>query len=224
MNIAIVEDESLTALFIQETLEELGHTVVFVTPNAQDLLDKVKELTLDVVLMDIAVEGTIDGIQCATMLYQQYDISSIFLTSYKDENTMEDAMDAKPLGYLVKPVDEYDIAAAIKVAQKILTNTTKQPKDYLEVGPYSFDTKTKVLKYDGIFVKLTKNESMAIELLFQNNGTMVSQEQLLYHIWAENDTSKLASVRELIYRLRKKLPHLSIDTISKMGYTVHQLS
>lgn len=219
MNIAIVEDDSLTALFIQETLEDLGYQVVGSFESALPLLDKASDLDLDLVFMDIEIHGCINGIECAAKLQNKNQVSSIFITSYQDSSTINDAMDASPLGYLIKPVNENEIEAALAVSKKILQANKPVADEVLSLGDYTYHFKDKVLKHDDDLVKLSKNEYKIIDLLCKSYGNIVENEELIRNIW-EDEYNRDSSLRELIYRLRKKLPELSILSSSKIGYSL----
>lgn len=217
MNIAIVEDESLVSLFISETLEDLGHTVVGIFDNAKALLETLAELTIDLALMDIEINGKMDGLQCASILRHKHDIPSIFITSYQNSATINDAMDSSPLGYLIKPVSENEIEAALAIASKNVKNTTPASPEYLQFAKYRYNYKHQTLTRDGELVSLSKNEYKIIDLLCKSYGNVVSTDTLTQNIW-EYSKDKEHSLRELVYRLRKKLPDININSMSKTGY------
>lgn len=217
MKIIIVEDDSLTALFITETLEDLGHEVLGSFDSASDMLEVAKIGEIDLVFIDIELNSKMDGIECAVRLRQQYRIPSIFLTSYQNSETIHDAMAAEPLGYLIKPVSENEIEAALAVAKRILRANTPLMNEYLQLGQYTYHFKHKTLNNKEGVVKLSKNEYKIVDLLCKSYGNIVENEHLICHIW-EDTYNKEDSLRELIYRLRKKLPEISIQSSSKVGY------
>jgi len=219
MNIAIVEDDSLTALFISETVEDLGHTVIGIFDSATPLLQNVLELNVDLVLMDIEINGNIDGIECATTLRTKHNISCIFITSYQNSATINDAMDASPLGYLIKPVSENEIEAALAIASKNFKNSKPKSGDSLEFGEYSYSYINKILTHEGEIIKLSKNEYKILELLCRSYGNVVDNKELARSIWEDAENQE-GSLRELIYRLRKKLPKVTINSLSKTGYYI----
>jgi len=217
MNIIIVEDDSLTALFLQESVEDLGHSVLGTFDSAQPLLEKVQNLDIDLTFMDIEINGKMDGIECAAILRNKYNIPSVFITSYQNSATINDAMDSSPLGYLIKPVSETDIEAILAVAARALKQSSPKKETTLQIAEYTYTYESKILTLGSELVKLSKNEYKVIELLCNSFGNVVNTEELTEYIW-EDSQNREDSLRELIYRLRKKLPTFPINSLSKSGY------
>jgi len=217
MKIVIVEDDALIALFIASTLEELGHKVLGQFSDAVSVLDFVKENAVDLALMDIEIEGSVDGLQCAKTLKIKHNIPSIFVTSHKESEVIQEAMEVEPLGFLIKPIEESDIEAALALASRYFKDDEKPSKTVVNAYEYNFEFKT--LKYQGEIVKLGKNELKLIHILFKNLNNTVSTEEIMSFIWDEVLESD-ESLRQLIYRTRKKVPALEIVSSSKMGYAI----
>jgi len=219
MDIAIVEDDALTALFLTETLEELGHNVKGSFDSAKPLLALLQKSKVDLVFMDIEINGSIDGIQCAELIYRGHNIRSIFVTSYQNSATIHDAMDVSPLGYLIKPVSEPDIEAALALASQSIRSAPAPKTGCNRSGLYTYNPEYKTLKHENDLVKLGKNELKLVSLLFKNCNNVVHSEEIKRHIW-EDDVYNDESLRQLIYRVRNKLPDLNIVSSSKIGYLI----
>jgi PAS domain S-box-containing protein len=114
--IAIVEDERIVALHLTQQLMKLGYDVVAVAASAEKALLSIAEQQPDLVLMDIHIEGEIDGIETAARISTQYAIPVIYVTAYSEEATLERARATKPYGYLVKPFSERELHATIQMA------------------------------------------------------------------------------------------------------------
>ncbi len=110
--ILLVEDEPLIADDIAEILEKNGYQVVGIADEAADALEIVEEEQPDVALLDINIEGDKDGIELAAEL----SIPFVFLTSYYDQATLKRAAKVNPSGYIVKPFNESDLIANIRLA------------------------------------------------------------------------------------------------------------
>ncbi len=221
MNTIVVEDEGITALFLKESLLDLHHSVAGVFNNATDLFDFLKNnhKKIDLIFMDINIEGSIDGIQAAKEISLEYgDISIVFITSFKDSHTIQEAQIAKPLGYLVKPISEVDLETVLMVTQANRTQTTAK-QDEIILGAYTYNTDTQKLSYKHQLIHLTKNEKACVGLLMKNLNTQVSAELLMKHIW-NDDKDRISSLRELLFRLRKKLIGLEISNTPNIGYTL----
>ncbi len=115
-NILIVEDEPIIADDIKATLIELGYKVAGIVNNGKDTLNTLLEHEIDLILMDISIEGDMDGIQVAQKINQIHDIPIVFLTSYYDQATLDRAKKTQPAGYIVKPFDEKDLKVNIEIA------------------------------------------------------------------------------------------------------------
>ena len=100
--ILVVEDERITAEDIKDGLKSLGYKVPAVVHSGEEAVRKAMELQPDLVLMDIKLEGKMDGIEAATQIRERYDIPVIYLTAYSDENTLERARMTEPSGYVLK--------------------------------------------------------------------------------------------------------------------------
>ena len=218
MNIIIVEDEGITAFFLKEVIEDLEHEVVGVFDEGNGLLDFLKDNSVDLIFMDIQINGSIDGIQLANIIYRKYpDIKFIFLTSYKDSETILNAQVVKPMGYIIKPVVEKDIEAILMVVggRDSISNPKKNNK--IIFGEYMYDLDTKTLYRGEEYIALAKNERSCFHTLILHRDTTVSAEQLIFSIWGDED-GRLSSLRELTYRLRKKIPGISLTNILNIGY------
>jgi len=115
-SILVVEDEAIVADDIKETLKCLGYAVTGTAKSGETALEKVAENRPDLVLMDIHLAGTIDGIEAAGQIHAAYGIPVIFLTAYADSALIERAKSAEPYGYIVKPYEERGLHSAIEMA------------------------------------------------------------------------------------------------------------
>jgi CheY-like chemotaxis protein len=114
--ILVVEDESLVALDIRNTLERLGYAVPATVFSGEDAVKKAEELQPDLVLMDIMLAGDMDGIEAADIIHTRCDIPVIYLTAYADDETLARAKITDPFGYLLKPFEARELHVAIEIA------------------------------------------------------------------------------------------------------------
>ena len=112
--ILIVEDEGIIAESIRITVESLGYEVVGVADNALDAIDIANNNTIDLAILDINIQGEKNGIWLADTIFK--DKAFIFLTAYGDDKTIQQAIQTKPSGYLLKPFKKEDISIAIQIA------------------------------------------------------------------------------------------------------------
>ena len=116
IRILIVEDEPIIADDLAYTLEELGYEISGIAHDAADAMTHIALQLPDLVLLDINLEGEIDGIAVAHELQRKQRIPFVFLTSLSDKNTLDRAKVTMPSGYLVKPVNESDLRTTLEVA------------------------------------------------------------------------------------------------------------
>jgi PAS domain S-box-containing protein len=115
-NILIVEDESIVAWDLRETLEKLGYRVVDLVASGAEAIDAATSSRPDLVLMDIRLAGTMDGITAGAEIYDRLDIPVVYLTAHADERTLERATQTNPFGYIIKPFRWQTLQSTIKVA------------------------------------------------------------------------------------------------------------
>ena len=116
LNIFIVEDESIVAKDIQNSLTKLGYNVIGFANNGNDAIERITELVPDLVLMDIMIKGNLTGIDVSEKIKEKMNIPVIFLTAYADEATLSRAKITEPYGYILKPFKEIDLHSTIEMA------------------------------------------------------------------------------------------------------------
>ncbi len=124
--ILIVEDDILTANVIQKYLTNNGYDVTAIAPNAIKTFEELERVKPDLILMDIFLRDSIDGIQIAQQIKGKYDIPIIYLTADSSEETIARAKITEPFGYLVKPVDSKILITNVELTiQKQLSHNNK---------------------------------------------------------------------------------------------------
>lgn len=118
INILIVEDELLIARDVSRKLKRRGYNVTNIVSSSKAALDEVARQQPDLVLMDIVIKGSKDGIATAAEIHEKYNLPVVFVTAYADENTLDRAEQAGSYGYVVKPFKERELHATIKMALK----------------------------------------------------------------------------------------------------------
>ena len=114
--ILIVEDEGLVALKIKKDLERMGYEVVNIFASGEETNEGIEAARPDLVLMDIKLQGKLDGIETANVIHEQYNVPVIYLTAHSEEETLRRAKKSEPYGYLLKPVNEKELHIAVEIA------------------------------------------------------------------------------------------------------------
>jgi CheY-like chemotaxis protein len=116
VRIFFVEDDEVLARVIVWRLTKLGHDVCGSSNNGAEAIEKIKKLTPDLVLLDIELQGNMDGIQIGEFLAANTHIPFIYLTSHTEENFLKRAKKTGPKGYIRKPFDDDGLRVAIELA------------------------------------------------------------------------------------------------------------
>lgn len=115
IEILIVEDEALAAEDIKGHVEEAGYHVCSIAHSGEEALTLLEGMQPDLIVMDIVLDGTLDGIDVAGTIRNRH-IPIIYLTAYTDRQRLERARTTDPYGYLVKPFDERELRTTIGIA------------------------------------------------------------------------------------------------------------
>lgn len=114
--IMIVEDERIVAKDLQFRLQGLGYEVAAMASEGNDAISKAGATRPSLVLMDIRIEGDMDGIEAAEQIRTHLDIPVVFLTAYADQATLARAKITEPFGYILKPFEERELQSTIEIA------------------------------------------------------------------------------------------------------------
>ena len=222
INILIVEDESIVAMEIESYIRKLGYIVVDICSNANDAFHSMETHKVDIILMDICIKGTLDGIETAEIVKKQYPkIEIIFLTAHLDDYNVDRAIEIDPTAYLSKPFNREELRVFLKIAIRKLEHTDIQKNinsnhmvlDY----EFSYDISTSTLYCCFEIIHLTKKETDLLELFIANKNNIVDFYTIENAIWPDKD-SNTNTIRTLVKRLRQKLKHKFISTVSSRGY------
>ncbi|MDR3668674.1 MAG: response regulator [Ignavibacteriaceae bacterium] len=141
VSILIVEDEKIVAMDIAVSLKSVGYEVLGIVASGKDAIELVNQSPPDLILMDIKIKGSIDGIETAEIIQSQHDIPIVYLTAFADENTLSRARITAPYGYIIKPFDKKTAHTIIEIAlyKNSMEKTIKENERWL----------SKILQYSG---------------------------------------------------------------------------
>jgi PAS domain S-box-containing protein len=112
----IVEDEGIVALNIQNRLQGLGYSVVATVSSGEEAIQVAGETRPDLILMDIKLDGKVDGIEAAAEIHRLFHLPVVYLTAYTNDETLNRAKLTEPYGYILKPFEARDLCTTIEVA------------------------------------------------------------------------------------------------------------
>ena len=115
ISILIVEDEVVLAMSMEVSLKKMGYTITGIETSATQAINHARNRLPDLVIMDINLNNS-SGIDAANEIWKSLKIPIIFLTSYSNDKTINQAMECEPYGYLIKPCRDRDLKATITMA------------------------------------------------------------------------------------------------------------
>jgi len=101
---------------VQRRLQLLGYPPPRVLASGEEAVQLAPEINPDLILMDIMLEGELDGIEAASRIRQQQAIPIIYLTAYADEDILDRAKITEPFGYILKPFEDRELQTCIEMA------------------------------------------------------------------------------------------------------------
>ena len=152
--IMVVEDDPVISMLLMERLTKLKYEVCAVAKSGSQAVELVRKTLPDLVVMDINLEGNMDGIETAARLREQFDVPVIFSTAYTDEALFQRAKTTEPWGYLVKPYSERELRSVIEVAlykermEKRLRTSERQFRMLTGIAPFAISVMAADRKFD----------------------------------------------------------------------------
>jgi DNA-binding LytR/AlgR family response regulator len=195
-SVLVVEDESIVAKDIQNSLKKLGYTVPSVENSGEDAINAASQYRPDLILMDIMLKGDISGIEAAEQIKNRYQIPVIFLTAYADESTLSKAKVTEPYGYIIKPFKEIDLHTSIEMA---LYKHSKEQEVKKERDLYSSIVLDKsaedciFVKSNSRLVKVKMNEIYFVEALKDYVIIYTKETKYTVHSTMKDILTKLTS-------------------------------
>lgn len=217
INILILEDDPIISLDIKSILDDMNNFNSFIASNTTDALKIANKHNLHIVLADIQIKGSIDGIDTVKTLQHLYNCQVIFITSFNDKQTLQRVSDIEILGYILKPFRENELITLINLCSLKLTTIKKQ----VEVGNgYIYDINHHQLFLNNKHIILSTKEQQLFLLLLNNRGRIVPLSYIDEVIWYDNSVNDTTR-RQLLHRLRSKLINLDFEIVKYSGYKMN---
>mgnify|MGYP003456612372 FL=1 len=226
-DVLIVEDEPILAMAMEVKLKKLGFGISAIATTPENAILHANNHHPDLALIDINLNASKSGIDVASHIWKNFNIPVIFLTSYYNDKILNQAMQAEPYAYLIKPCRNEELKAAINTTMhkhqfffknKNLLEPSKNKIIYLSKD-IKFDLIELALFIDEKLINLTKNEKKLFEILTLQVGKIVSFDTIFNFIWRE-DVYDLSKLRSLIYRLKNKLGFNPFENLYEEGYRI----
>jgi two-component system, OmpR family, response regulator VanR len=207
------EDESLVQETMTKYFESYFHSV-YCAADGEEALELYQRYHPDVVILDINMPK-INGLEVARRIRREDPHTRIImLTANSEKEMLLQAIEIDMSKYLIKPVSPFDFKAALdKVTSELIALPNQSHKKRLE---YTIDKEGLIYRNKSL-LKLSKSEHKTLEILIKNIGYSVAYETFFY---GDDNTeiSNEATLRNIMAKLRKKCPDLTIKSIQEVGY------
>lgn len=219
--ILFVEDEDATRKNYVAYLRML-FCDVFEADNGEEAYKIYQEKKPDIMIIDINIPK-LNGLDLLKKIREKdHKTKAIMLTAHTDTNFLLDAAALKLIKYLVKPISRKDL-------QEVLELTIKELKDYAILSikkidlpqHYYWDIALKDLRQHNCLVKLTNKERTLLSLLFSHKNRVFTYNEIFEYLWEYEEEISLNGLKNIVKRLRKKLPDDTIINVFNEGYKIN---
>jgi len=206
----IVEDEIFVARDLQMHLEQMGYSATSIATSGEQAIQEIENEIPDLVLMDIVLQGGIDGIATAEIIRSRFDIPVIFLTAHGDKAIFERAKKTEPLGYIVKPFHGEGLRKTIEVV--LFRHKAEQKKDALtrkhrkELNEF---LRKHIIKHRRVESMLRKSE----EILEKHKESLEQKNIALREVLGQVEIEK----QRIIDNVIANAENLLLPTILRLG-------
>jgi len=174
IRILIVEDDMIIGANISLQLTKLGYEVTGIVPRGEEAIVYVKENTPDILLMDINLKGSIDGIDTAKAIQQFRNIPVIYVTANNDEHTFNKAKSTHPLAFISKPLNKLELQRAVEL---VIEQLKEKPENNNQTGTHIEVLDDRVfVRQSGKMTKLLLDDILYVEAE-RNYCTIVTSDR-----------------------------------------------
>lgn len=217
--------KSLNILFLEDNEEFAKNTKEFLNiyfkniyhaATIKEALELFNDKKIDVIISDIKIQDDNGLVFVQSVRKINSDIPIVILSAHKDEEFLFKAIPLNIFSYELKPLSYKKFMELLKkLSEKFSDNNVVVLKNGLQ---YNFGDKRLCL--DESFIKLTKREMLLIELMIKNMGEVVTNDMIQRNVWEDKFMSDSA-IKNLIFRLRKKVALPFIQTVQSIGYKLY---
>lgn len=197
-SILVVENEAVVALNLQHWLRKMGYVVPAIAASGEQALEFINIHRPNLVLMDINIDGALDGIDIAARISQAFSIPVIYLTAYSDDKTLERARETKPYGYLLKPFSERELYATVQMALERLKSdlALKDSEEHLRLALAAADMGSWELNVDSRkFLCMGASDTI---FGFQSEIFSVTWDEFVGQVYCDDRTKVVAALEQAI--------------------------
>lgn len=219
-HILLAEDDLDFAGILKQYLELAGFNVTW-QPNGMEALKYLKAGTADLCVLDVMMP-VMDGFTLAEEIIRlQPEMPFLFLTA---RNQKEDKLKGLKLGaddYVVKPFEADELVLRIKNILKRAEQAVVPLPEMIILGDFAFDHRSLLLVHQNGNVRLTEKEALVLLYFCRNPNRLIKREEVLLHIWKNDDYFSGRSLDVFVSKLRKYLnadPAIVLETVRGTGF------
>lgn len=218
MRILVVEDDELTASALERGLAAEGYAVE-VASDGIDALHRAREFSYDAMILDLMLPGISGLAVCSELRAAGRDLPVLMLTALGDPADHTAGLDIGADDYIVKP---FKFPVLLAHLRALLRRGPARLPAVLRNGGLALDPARHVCTLDGRLLDLTPREFAVLRYLMSHPGTTVGKQELLDHVWGENDAADHNVVQVYVSSLRRKVDTGGsgplIETVWGVGY------
>jgi len=218
VSILLLEDDELFALSLVDYIEEFSDYKITHVNSGNKFLEEIYNDRFDLYLLDINVPD-INGIDLLKEIREsQNETPAIFLTSYKDKETLTNGFLSGADDFLTKPFDMDELILRINSNLKRI-----KKQSIIEIGKVLINLDTKLVTKDSKEVKVGHKVIDLFELFYQNNHSVVTKDMIINRLWNTTEEHSEGSIRVYVNSLKKLFSDenlFKIDNIKNIGYKI----
>ena len=218
IDILLLEDDELFSLSLIDYLEEFSEVNITHVNSSTKMLELIYENRYDLYLLDINLPD-ISGLDLLKDIRNATDDTpTIFLTSYKDKETLIQGFQNGADDFLTKPFDMDELILRIN---SLMKRVKKQ--DQIVLGNIEFNFDTKEVKVDNKSVKFSLKALELFELFYQNNNAIVTKDMIINRLWTTNESYSEGSIRVYVNSIKKLFVEkdlFKVTNIKNIGYKI----
>lgn len=172
----------------------------------------------DLIITDIEMP-IMNGVELVKEIRKDHQEQQIIvLSAHDDSHYLLDLINLGISQYIAKPIEIQSLLDSFyKVGQK-LNHTTIDDTELILGDGFRYDTVRKTLSHENKYIKLTKHESLILEILAEEFDQICTTKQIISHFHKASVDITADNIRFLVSKVRKKLPQDCIETLYSIGY------
>lgn len=213
--VCLVEDEKNLNSLIKSYLEKEGYEVISCY-NGRDVIDKIQDTEIKLWILDIMLGDSVSGYDIIKEVRKTNVNVPVIFTSARDQDL--DKIIGLELGsddYITKPYSPKELVLRVNNIIKRVYSKTENKFVY---ETYIIDKNKRLVYENEKIINLTTLEYDLLIMFLDNKNKSFSREDILKIVWGDDYFGSDRVVDDLVRRLRRKMPKLSINTIYGFGY------